>query len=507
MASEESGKKSFTFTWKLENVSFCVQKTGAVIRSPSFVVDSVDQTKWYLGLYPRGKVDRNYIGFYLYRDADSKGAEKVEIRFQLELVANHVSAQDTFKYEFLKNLAYGTQIFEKREEVFVTKRSVFLPQDTLTARCKIWKSDGEMAEDMQCFARTRIGVQKRSFLWNVKNFSKLQSDGKITYRIKLSEKGSSLMSIDLYLIGDKISEQIIHFKLSLQDNTIKFSTLRLSLVDASGERVKCNQEEFWFDDTSKSKKFKFLFLKNKLMAMKSTYLPDDSLSMHWEWAFSKGIVSEDIEDVQHAMTCSESEFSNAESEFSLSNAQSVINKKIISLSDTLNDLKDLYEENFLCDVKLKTSTRVFNAHKIILSASSSVFKAMFSSDMKENNSNCVSIEDLSDDTINRMLVFIYTSNLEDLTWERALHLYSAADKYAILSLKNICSSYLKNNLSQSNACEVLLLSDIHTDGDLKSTVQNYLLKNIKDIIKSYGWKHLMETNAKIAAETLCLLHK
>ncbi|GBM11950.1 Speckle-type POZ protein B [Araneus ventricosus] len=494
-------EKCFTFTWNLEHVSYCLQKKDVAIESPPFVVESIDDTKWYLSLYPRGEEDGNYIGFFLFRETNGKKAHEVLIKYKLEFIKKDGSALttgNTTEYNFSENHGRGYPHFEKREDVFVTKRSIFLPQDTLTARCRIWKSDGEMAEDVQCFARTRIGVQRRSFLWNVKNFSTLEPEKKCTYQIKSIENGSPLMSVDLSLSGGSTSEEIIRIELALQDETKTFSTLRLSLIDASGNKVKCNQEEIWFDDPSKSKEFKFFYSKNKLMAMKSSYLPDGILSLHWEWAFSKGVVSEEIESIQYACANSESK----------SSIDQNMNIKNMSFSYPLNDnLKSLYDENFLCDVKLKTETRTFNSHKIILSASSSVFKSMFSRDMKEKDSSCVNIEDLSDDTINRMLLFIYTTRVEDLTWESASLLYGAADKYAILSLKNICSSYLKDNISPSNACELLLLSDFHADGDLKSAAQDYILKNVKDIIKSDGWKLLVDTNAKLAAETLCLQHE
>ncbi|GBM11951.1 Speckle-type POZ protein B [Araneus ventricosus] len=498
MASE---KKCFTFTWELENINYCVLKKGTNIKSPAFVVDSIDETKWYLGLYLRGRQDGNFIGFYLYRDADSKGAIQVEVYYELAFIAEDGSvlkSYDKSKFNFPKNHGSGFPEFVKRNDVFISKRAAFLPRDTLTARCRIWKSVGQMSEGVRCFARTRIGVQKRTFLWNVKNFSTLESEKKCSYKIKSIETDASLLSVDLSLTGGFSSEEIIRFELSLQDKTKTFFTVQLYLLNASGNRVQCNHEEFWFDDVSKSKEFKFFFTKSKLIEMKSLYLPDDILSLHWEWAFSKGVISNEIEDVQ---------YSCASSDCKSSNNENLINQKMMPLSYSLNDnLKSLYDENFLCDVKLKTSTSIFPAHKIILSASSSVFKAMFSNDMKENGSNCVDIEDLSDDTINRMLLFMYTTRVEDLTWERASHLYAASDKYAILSLKDICSSYLKNNLSPSKACEVLLLSDFHADSDLKCAVQDYILKHGKQI-NSDEWKLLMETNAKLAAETVCLQFK
>ncbi|GIX99919.1 protein roadkill [Caerostris extrusa] len=97
----------------------------------------------------------------------------------------------------------------------------------------------------------------------------------------------------------------------------------------------------------------------------------------------------------------------------------------------------------MSDVKLKTKTCSFPAHKFILSARSPVFKTMFSSDMRESTCDSVDIRDLEDDTVKRMLRFMYTADVVDLGWNSASDLYAAADKYEVLTLKEKCSSYLK----------------------------------------------------------------
>ncbi|GBM11965.1 TD and POZ domain-containing protein 5 [Araneus ventricosus] len=502
MSFKGSERKCFTFTWKLENASYCLQKKGEKIVSPAFQVAEMGDSKWKLWLYPRGKENGNYIGFYLHRETDTKGAAYVEIWYDLAVVAKDGSILKSVsidKCALSQDQGIGSKIFQNREEMFVTKRSKFLPQDTLTVRCRIWKTVGEMTEDYRCTARTRIGVQKRSFLWKLENFSSLETEKKYTYQIESPVSDAPLKAIDLFVTGGVNCDEIIRFELSLQDKTIKYSTLRLYLVDTVGTRVECNQDEFWFDDLAKCKQFSFSLTGKLLKAKKNLYLPGDVLSLYWEWALSKGIVSEEIEEIQYGCTTFESKTSNI---------QNANDEEMAPLSHTLNDkMKSLYDDKFLCDVKLKTNTSVFPAHKVILSASSSVFKAMFSSDMKEKDSNCVDINDLSDDAVSGMLRYMYTARVDDLTWKTAYHLYVAADKYAILSMKDICSSYMKDNLTLGNVCEVLLLSDLHSDGDLKSAVQEYILKHVKDIVNSDEWKLLMETNSKLAAVTICLQYK
>ncbi|GFR05688.1 speckle-type POZ protein B [Trichonephila clavata] len=170
------------------------------------------------------------------------------------------------------------------------------------------------------------------------------------------------------------------------------------------------------------------------------------------------------------------------------------------------NLESSYKENFLCDTKLKTKTRAFPAHKFILGARSPVLKAMFTNEMRGKNSEYVNIDYLDDDTVRRMLLYIYTATLQDLHWDSACNLYTASNKYEILSLKNECSSFLKNNLSEDNACDLLILADMHQDEDLKSAVQDYTL-NHRGIFNTAAWKNCIKVNAQLSAELLYLLVK
>ncbi|GBM11956.1 Protein roadkill [Araneus ventricosus] len=498
MASSESEGRCFTFLWQLENADFCPQKKGEGIGSPGFVVDAIDQARWKLWLYPRGKTKGNLIGFYLNNEAGSKSADKIEIKYELAFIAKDGSvliSSGICKRAFPKGVGFGFDVL--REDVFIFRRLVFLQDDTLRARCRIWKSVGEMAEDVQCIAHTRIGIEKRNFICNVKNYSTLKSEKKFAYQIKSTQNDVLLVSVDISLNGEISFEEVIHYKLSFHDQSIKFCTLRLFLTDNLGYRVECNKEEIWFDSPVQRHEFRFSLTKQKLLENKSMYMQKDTFSLLWMWAFFKGVVSEEIEEDKYGYICPE---------VKIFDAQNDKYEKTNLLNILVDNMKSLYDEHFLSDIKLKTNTSVFPAHKFILCTSSSVFKAMFSNE-KERISNYVNIEDLSDDTISRMLLFIYTTRVEDLTWESASRLYVAADKYAIIGLKNICSSYLKDNLSPSNACETLLLSDFHGVSDLKSAVQDYILKHGKQIMNSEEWKALMQTNAKVAAETLCLLFK
>ncbi|XP_055940519.1 speckle-type POZ protein B-like [Argiope bruennichi] len=183
--------------------------------------------------------------------------------------------------------------------------------------------------------------------------------------------------------------------------------------------------------------------------------------------------------------------------------QTIIKEESQNTSNLVKDLKSMYEDAICSNAVLHTSTGTFPVHKGILSARSPVFRSMFSSDMKENNSGYVDIDDFEDDTIHRMLLYMYTDSLEDLRFENAPNLYRIADKYQILSLRNECSSFLKDSLCRSNACNVLVFADLHNDDDLKTAAQGYIMVQRKEFFGSEEWRQFMRTHTDIAADIMC----
>ncbi|GFR29110.1 tdpoz3 [Trichonephila clavata] len=78
--------------------------------------------------------------------------------------------------------------------------------------------------------------------------------------------------------------------------------------------------------------------------------------------------------------------------------------------DLKEDFETLYAEGILSDVKLRTANFTFQAHKNILSVRSPVFRAMFTTEMKEKTQECIDIPDLEDDTLHKMLLYVYTNS-------------------------------------------------------------------------------------------------
>ncbi|GIY92846.1 TD and POZ domain-containing protein 4 [Caerostris extrusa] len=469
-------RKCFTFTWKLENVSYCWPKRTESVYSPTFVVDTLEGTKWKLELCLRGYSDGNYIGYFFHRDK-SCNSLVLELDYELSFLAADGSALKIFKENnksMRKNKNFGEPLFAAREEVFIRRRSAFLPNDTLTARCRMWRSDNKMTESGECFARTRIGVEARSVAWNIVDFSLIEPYNMISLPIKSSTDDEALMILELFLTGGQNCEEVLNFKLKALDERIQMSTIQLILLDNEGGNAECVKREVCFNSPENLRNQLTLHrTRDRLIAAKNVYLHNDALSLLCECIFSTGVVLEEIEAVHYGDN-------NLQPKRPLAKCADQEKEPEFSTLVLKENLGSSFEDGFMSDVKLNAKTCSYPAHKVVLGARSPVFKAMFSSRTTESTCDSVDIQDLDDETVRRMLQYMYTADIGSLEWESASDLYAAAAKYEILTLKERCSSYLKANLRPSNVCASLILADRHHDEDFKNAVQAFILKYSKE---------------------------
>jgi len=165
------------------------------------------------------------------------------------------------------------------------------------------------------------------------------------------------------------------------------------------------------------------------------------------------------------------------------------------------DMETLLETSTLTDVTIKCENKELECHKAILSARSSVFRAMFQHDMRESNRNEIIISDLEYNTVKDMVKFIYTGRLADIS-EKSDLLLSAADKYDIKDLKDICCQCLSSNLNIEQIVDVLVLSDLHKATELKSTAIQFLLCHREEVFAQPDWKMKLKGHPELLLEVL-----
>ncbi|KAF8773686.1 Speckle-type POZ protein-like A like protein [Argiope bruennichi] len=182
-----------------------------------------------------------------------------------------------------------------------------------------------------------------------------------------------------------------------------------------------------------------------------------------------------------------------------------------SLLDLSNDFERLLDSGatYFPDVNLNCGTVSLPAHKSILSARSPVFAAMFTSQMKENRENKVSITDISPNVLKNMLIYIYTGKTGELSVQSAGDLLFAADKYELLDLKKVCCFHLKSHLSVENVLNTLVLGYLH-DADLKAFAMDFICnycEEFQTLEKTAEWKNLRQKRPDLVMDVLTSLVK
>ncbi|GBO29071.1 TD and POZ domain-containing protein 3 [Araneus ventricosus] len=504
-----SGKKEYTLLWYVENYSYCWHKNAERFVSPEFTPDELEGTAWNLRLYPRGQTEkiRDKISLFLARSQHDAGPEKFPLKYELSVIAVDGSPVQSRKgeYAFEKGFGHGNWDFLYMEEVLLRRKAEYLHQDTLCVCCKMWKNEGDIQKVAQFSARTRIGIQKISFLHKVENFSALQSNEKKTVQIRSDSKTGCVISSSLYFTDDSSCEGKVIVEIAPSDDEYILCKQKVSLLKGSENIIECGEIDNRFDATRKDIRNLSLSLTRQIILnKKKEYLPNDELSLICECTFSTGVEFETLEEIQHELPIAALNQScrNASNENSYKAAE-----KLSACTSASEDMKAIYVNQCLTDVVLKTKTKTFPAHRIVLCARSSVFKAMLTNDMKEKHTGCIQVDDLEDDTVQQLLLFLYSDNLETLQWESAIKLYNAGDKYAIEKLKVLCSSFLVENVTTSTASELLLLADTHNDSDLKNPAEDFILTHDEEIFDAEDWKNLEKINPQLVIKTMYLMLK
>ncbi|GBL97662.1 TD and POZ domain-containing protein 5, partial [Araneus ventricosus] len=478
----DGGRKAYTFQWKVENISYSWMERREYLESPTFIANALEGTKWSLRLFPKRNIFTNSFNACLYRENDWCGPEVIQVKYDLALLDEDGLISETEGVdEFRRNYIGSQTIYGKLRDLFSTERNTFFPEDTITIRCNMWTEEVKPAVSERLPARTAFQGQRGSFVWRIDKFSTLSS-GLISNFVVINELEDVLINFDLVLRN----ATDLYIDIRSRVKCIKFYAFKASIIDWKGKKAECGSTECCDGDGDVEEGIVSSIRIKQFPLESGLYLRNDVLSLDCEYIFSTGTV-----------------FSEYPSCGTISSSVSrEVNKKRQPIPDLQDDLKSMYSDAIFCDVELRTSTEKFPAHKAILSARSSVFRRMLSSDMKEKSSGHVDITDLDAETVHRMLTYVYTDSLGDLQMKSAPKLYTAADKYDIPSLKRKCSDFMQDNMRPNTVCDVLVLADMHQDHYLKSAAQDYIQDHDEVVLRSQEWKHLMDTNLQLAANVM-----
>lgn len=121
-------------------------------------------------------------------------------------------------------------------------------------------------------------------------------------------------------------------------------------------------------------------------------------------------------------------------------------------------LRNLFLEQKHTDCSFRIDNTIIHTHRIILATASSVFEAMLFGPLAE--CKCIVIADINVDTFQKMLMFIYTDEVDmaDTTIDDLVELYYCAEKYLIDELSLKCCHLIECNLNYQNILRALDLA-------------------------------------------------
>jgi hypothetical protein len=173
----------------------------------------------------------------------------------------------------------------------------------------------------------------------------------------------------------------------------------------------------------------------------------------------------------------------------------------------LDDLKSLVNSSHYSDVvfQLDDETKIFG-HKLVLSRCA-FFKAMFENDvMKESTtsgSNSVLIPEIGSEIFTLLITYLYTDEIDEtLSFQKAMDVFIAADRFGIDRLKRICEQAILMDISAENACEIFHAADLHNATILRKKSLEFILRHYDVVVKTETFEELARSNIELALELI-----
>ncbi|XP_045102312.1 kelch-like protein diablo isoform X2 [Portunus trituberculatus] len=148
----------------------------------------------------------------------------------------------------------------------------------------------------------------------------------------------------------------------------------------------------------------------------------------------------------------------------------------------LANINMLQKRRELCDVVLIVGSRKIFAHRVILSACSPYFHAMFTSELLEARLTEVPIRDIDEDAVDLLVNFCYTSEIT-IEESNVQTLLPAACLLHLQEIQDVCCEFLKQQLHPSNCLGIRAFADTHACRDLLRIADKFTQHNFQEVME------------------------
>eukprot|EP00058_Branchiostoma_floridae_P021874 XP_002607364.1 hypothetical protein BRAFLDRAFT_69770 [Branchiostoma floridae] len=153
------------------------------------------------------------------------------------------------------------------------------------------------------------------------------------------------------------------------------------------------------------------------------------------------------------------------------------------LKGLLGTMGDLQQTGVLQDVVLEVEGRRFPCHRLVLSAASPYFRAMFTSDMAESRQKTVVLQGLDAGAFGEILSYIYSGTLH-VSLDKVQPLYQAADLLQLDYVRDTCSSYMAINMQRSTCVDLYKFADVFFVGSVLKCSLHFICMHFAEVASS-----------------------
>ncbi|CAG2255921.1 Kelch-like protein 20,Kelch-like protein 38,Kelch-like protein 28,Kelch-like protein 24,Kelch-like protein diablo [Mytilus edulis] len=158
-------------------------------------------------------------------------------------------------------------------------------------------------------------------------------------------------------------------------------------------------------------------------------------------------------------------------------------------SEMLNKLNSLRTEKVFTDATVCCGQEEFFCHRNVLAASSPYFRAMFTSELREEKNSGIIFNDISAWTMKRIIDYIYTGKLE-INTDNVQELLVAGSMLQYEAIVDSCCKFLKCQLDPYNCLGIEKFAQMHSCHRLEEEAYKHALENFSVVTEQVEFLEL-----------------
>ncbi|XP_063169680.1 kelch-like protein 4 [Candoia aspera] len=150
---------------------------------------------------------------------------------------------------------------------------------------------------------------------------------------------------------------------------------------------------------------------------------------------------------------------------------------------TFRKMENYLQQKQLCDVLLIAGDHKIPAHRLVLSAASDYFAAMFTNDVREARQEEIKMEGVDPGALKDLVLYAYTGILE-LKEDTVESLLAAACLLQLSQVIEVCCNFLMKQLHPSNCLGIRSFGDAQGCSKLFQVAHVYTMEHFTEVIKN-----------------------